>query len=132
VQLGTKAFWQGIDIPGDGVSLVFIDKLPIEPRGRPLVAAREETYGTAPFAGFSRYRLPRALLLLRQGVGRLIRSPKDRGVVIVADPGAAAYREQVRAALEGYRVEELPWAEARRRVRDTLVSMDLVRQASSA
>lgn len=127
VLLGTKSFWQGVDIPGNGVGVVFIDKLPIEPSGRPLVAAREEKFGDAPFAGFAHYRLPRALLLLRQGVGRLIRSTTDRGVVIVADPGSPAYRDQVRAALDGYRVEELPWAVARRRVRDALVQMGLVR-----
>jgi len=131
VLLGTKSFWQGVDIPGDGVGVVFIDKLPIEPSGRPLVAAREEKFGEGPFAGFAHYRLPRALLLLRQGVGRLIRSTTDRGVVIVADPGSPAYRDQVRAALEGYRVEELPWAVARRRVRDALVQMDLVRPAGN-
>jgi len=127
VLLGTKSFWQGVDIPGNGVGVVFIDKLPIEPAGRPLVAAREERFGDAPFAGFAHYRLPRALLLLRQGVGRLIRSTTDRGVVIVADPGSPAYRDQVRAALDGYRVEELPWAVARRRVRDALLQMGLVR-----
>jgi ATP-dependent DNA helicase DinG len=132
VLLGTKSFWQGVDIPGNGVGVVFIDKLPIEPQGRPLVAAREERFGDAPFAGFAHYRLPRALLLLRQGVGRLIRSTTDRGVVIVADPGNAAYRDQVRAALEGYRVEELPWAVARRRVRDALVQMGLVRGDTSS
>ena len=132
VLLGTKSFWQGVDIPGDGVGVVFIDKLPIEPHGRPLVAAREERFGEGPFAGFQHYRLPRALLLLRQGVGRLIRSTTDRGVVIVADPGSSAYRDQVLAALEGYRVEALPWTSARRRVRDALVQMGLQRAPGSA
>jgi ATP-dependent DNA helicase DinG len=129
VLLGTKSFWQGVDIPGLGVAVVFIDKLPIEPNARPLVSAREERFGDGPFAGFAHYRLPRALLQLRQGVGRLIRSTTDRGVVIVADPGHPSYRDQVRAALEGYRVEELPWAVARRRIHDALISMGLVRQA---
>jgi ATP-dependent DNA helicase DinG len=109
--------------------VVFIDKLPIEPHSRPIVAAREERVaeGGASAAGFMRYRLPRALMLLRQGVGRLIRSRQDRGVVIVADPGSPAYRGELLAALEGYRVEALPWAKARLRIRDALVEMGLER-----
>lgn len=106
VLLGTRSFWQGLDIPGPGVACVFIDKLPLEPQSRPLVAAREAKDGRA---GFSGYRLPRALVLLRQGVGRLLRSQADRGVVVIADPGNPSYRSTLRAALEGYRVVELPW-----------------------
>jgi ATP-dependent DNA helicase DinG len=124
VLLGTKSFWQGVDIPGRAVSCVFIDKLPIEPSSRPIVAAREEKLGGGP-AGFAQYRLPRALLLLRQGVGRLIRSLDDRGVVIIADPGSETYRDEVRAALAGYHVEVMPWQRARLRVHETLVSMGL-------
>ncbi|MHB8874947.1 MAG: helicase C-terminal domain-containing protein [Myxococcaceae bacterium] len=124
VLLGTRTFWQGIDIPGRGVACVFIDKLPIEPGSRPIVASREERLGGAG-RGFSRYRLPRALLLLRQGVGRLIRSADDGGVVVIADPGSLAYRDELLAALEGYRVETLPWSRARLRVREQLESMGL-------
>lgn len=128
VLLGTKTFWQGIDIPGRGVGCVFIDKLPLEPHTRPLVAAREAHLGGAT-SGFLAYRLPRALLLLRQGVGRLIRSPQDRGVVILADPGSPAYRAEVLAALDDYRVVELPWAQARRHIRDELTAMGLAASA---
>jgi ATP-dependent DNA helicase DinG len=123
--LGTRSFWQGIDIPGTGVACVFIDKLPIEPQGRSIVAAREERLGADGANGFLRYRLPRALLLLRQGVGRLIRSAQDHGVVVIADPGSPAYRDELIAALEGYRVEALPWAEARLLIREQLDSMGL-------
>ena len=135
VLLGTKSFWQGVDIPGRGVGCVFIDKLPLEPAGRPLVTAREETLagrgGAAnPHWGFVGYRLPRALLQLRQGVGRLIRSHGDRGVVIIADPGHASYRPQLLAALAGYRVEVLPWAQARMRVHAELVEMGLTLSGS--
>ncbi len=112
VLLGTKSFWHGVDIPGPGVACVFIDKLPLDPQTRPIVEAREERLGGEP-KGFVRYRLPRALLQLRQGVGRLIRSPNDRGVVVIADPGNPSYRAQLYEALEGYRVEALPWAQAR-------------------
>jgi ATP-dependent DNA helicase DinG len=129
VLLGTKSFWQGVDIPGRGVACVFIDKLPIEPHNRPIVSAREEQLGAAAsnnhFAGFNQYRLPRALIQLRQGVGRLIRSARDRGVVVIADPGSPRYRDQVLAALDGYRVEALPWAKARLRIHDALLAMEL-------
>ncbi len=132
VLLGTRTFWQGIDIPGLGVACVFIDKLPIEPHSRPIVAAREEALGGDSYRGFLGYRLPRALLQLRQGVGRLVRSPQDRGVVIVADPGSARYRGQVVAALEGYRVETLPWARARLRLAQTLREFGLDARAERA
>jgi ATP-dependent DNA helicase DinG len=126
VLLGTKSFWQGVDIPGRGVGCVFIDKLPIEPGGRPIVAAREERFGTGTGnLGFMRYRLPRALLQLRQGVGRLIRSHDDHGVVVLADPGSPGYRRLLLEALEGYRVEVLPWSRARWVIRDSLVAMGL-------
>jgi ATP-dependent DNA helicase DinG len=115
VLLGTRRFWAGIDVPGPGVSCVFIDKLPLEPHARPLVEAREEALGGEPF-GFVGYRLPRALLQLKQGVGRLVRSGTDCGVVVIADPGAMAYRAQLYAALDGYRVESMAWGQARVRI----------------
>jgi ATP-dependent DNA helicase DinG len=127
VLLGTKRFWQGVDIPGRGVGCVFIDKLPLEPPSRPLVAAREEnlTRGGSEYLGFVQYRLPRALLMLRQGVGRLIRSHADRGVIIIADPGHPSYRQQLLDALADYRVEALPWAQARLRLHAELREMGL-------
>lgn len=127
VLFGTKSFWQGVDIPGRGVGCVFIDKLPLEPASRPLVAAREESLvrGGAEYLGFLQYRLPRALLMLRQGVGRLIRSHHDRGVVIIADPGNTSYRPLLLEALAGYRVETLPWAQARLKVHAELREMGL-------
>ncbi|HYI00158.1 helicase C-terminal domain-containing protein [Hyalangium sp.] len=127
VLLGTKSFWQGVDIPGRGVGCVFIDKLPLEPPTRPLVASREEalTRGGSEYLGFVQYRLPRALLLLRQGVGRLIRSHADRGVVVIADPGNPSYRAQLLDALSGYRVEALPWAQARLKLHAELREMGL-------
>jgi ATP-dependent DNA helicase DinG len=67
-------------------------------------------------------------LQLRQGVGRLVRSSRDRGVVIVANPGSSAYRAQVYAALEGYRVEALEWEQARWRVHQSLLNMGLGRR----
>jgi ATP-dependent DNA helicase DinG len=131
VLLGTKSFWQGVDIPGRGVGCVFIDKLPLEPASRPLVAAREEPLarGGNTHLGFLHYRMPRALLMLRQGVGRLIRSHADRGVVVIADPGHPSYRQLLLDALAGYRVELLPWSEARVRLYSAIEEMGLIRRA---
>lgn len=131
VLLGTRRFWAGIDVPGPAVSCVFIDKLPLEPHTRPLVEAREEALGGEPF-GFVGYRLPRALLQLRQGVGRLIRSGTDCGVVVVADPGAMAYRAQLYAALDGYRVEAMPWSQARVRIAQVFRSFGITGHTSAA
>ncbi|WP_434382728.1 helicase C-terminal domain-containing protein [Melittangium boletus] len=131
VLMGTKSFWQGVDIPGRGVGCVFIDKLPLEPASRPLVASREEALarGVHAHLGFLQYRLPRSLLMLRQGVGRLIRSTEDRGVVILADPGHPSYRQALLDALAGYRVVLMPWSEARVRLFSTLDEMGLIRRA---
>ncbi|MBM7114110.1 helicase C-terminal domain-containing protein [Archangium primigenium] len=131
VLMGTKSFWQGVDIPGRGVGCVFIDKLPLEPASRPLVASREEALarGVHAHLGFLQYRLPRSLLMLRQGVGRLIRSTEDRGVVIIADPGHPSYRQALLDALAGYRVVLMPWSEARVRLFSTLDEMGLIRRA---
>ena len=91
------------------------------------MAAREEalTRGANDYLGFIQYRLPRALLLLRQGVGRLIRSHSDRGVVVIADPGNPSYRAHLLAALADYRVEALSWAQARLKLHSELRSMGL-------
>lgn len=134
VLLGTKSFWQGVDIPGRGVGCVFIDKLPLEPAMRPLVAAREEPLSRSggEYMGFLHYRLPRALLQLRQGVGRLIRATTDRGVVIISDPGHPSYRGHLMNALEGYRVEALPWAQARLRIHAMLKETGLTVESGPA
>lgn len=134
VLLGSHGFWQGVGIPGRGVSCVFIDTLPVEPALRPLVAAREEPLarsdGESP--GLLHYRLPRALLLLRQGVGRLIRSTTGRGVVVLADPGHPSHRADLMEALDGYRVETLPWAQARLRIHAALRETGLAVDADPA
>lgn len=82
VLLGTKSFWEGVDIPGDALSGLVIAKLPFATPTEPVVAARMETYGDS----FNEYQLPEAVLRFRQGFGRLIRTRTDRGVVAVFDP----------------------------------------------
>ena len=81
VLLGTRAFWEGIDIPGPDLSVLVIAKLPFQVPSDPIVAARSETYQDS----FQNYMLPEAILSFRQGFGRLIRSKQDIGVVAILD-----------------------------------------------
>jgi ATP-dependent DNA helicase DinG len=86
VLVATATFWQGVDVPGEALSLLVIDKLPFAAPGDPLVEARCERIADAGGDWFRQYALPAAVLQLRQGFGRLIRSHGDRGVVTILDP----------------------------------------------
>jgi ATP-dependent DNA helicase DinG len=86
VLVATATFWQGVDVPGEALSLLVIDKLPFPAPGDPLVEARCERVTAEGGDWFSDYSLPAAVLQLRQGFGRLIRSHRDRGVVAILDP----------------------------------------------
>jgi ATP-dependent DNA helicase DinG len=81
VLLGTRAFWEGVDIPGEALSVLVIVKLPFDVPSDPIIAARAETFDDA----FNEYNLPEAILRFRQGFGRLIRTQSDRGVVVILD-----------------------------------------------
>ncbi len=81
VLLGTRAFWEGVDIPGEALSALVIVKLPFAVPSDPIVAARSEMFENP----FRDYQLPEAVLTFRQGFGRLIRTQTDRGVVVVLD-----------------------------------------------
>jgi ATP-dependent DNA helicase DinG len=86
VLVATSTFWQGIDVPGESLSLLVIDKLPFAAPGDPLVEARCERIDALGGDWFRAYTLPAAVLQLRQGFGRLIRSHSDRGVIAILDP----------------------------------------------
>ncbi len=81
ILLGTRSFWEGVDIPGEALSVLVIAKLPFAVPSDPLVAARSETFEDP----FNEYHLPEAILRFRQGFGRLIRTQSDRGVVVILD-----------------------------------------------
>jgi DNA polymerase-3 subunit epsilon/ATP-dependent DNA helicase DinG len=81
VLLGTRSFWEGVDIPGEALSVLVIVKLPFDVPSDPLIAARSETFEDP----FNEYQLPEAILRFRQGFGRLIRTASDRGVVVILD-----------------------------------------------
>lgn len=96
VLLGTRSFWEGIDVPGENLSLVVMEKIPFTSPGEPVYDARCAALGDK---WFPRYALPLALLALRQGFGRLIRSESDRGVVVILDPGRTSYAGRILATL---------------------------------
>ena len=86
VLLATSSFWQGVDVAGDTLSCVIIDKLPFAPPGDPITAARMESIAKMGGNPFDEYQVPLAILALLQGLGRLIRHRQDRGVLSILDP----------------------------------------------
>ncbi|MGM0670195.1 MAG: ATP-dependent DNA helicase, partial [Gemmatimonadota bacterium] len=85
VLLGTASFWEGVDVPGDPLRALVIQKLPFQVPTEPIVAARMEALEAQGKDPFRHYTLPEAALRLKQGFGRLIRTRQDRGVVLILD-----------------------------------------------
>jgi len=85
VLFATQSFWEGVDVPGEALSLVIIDRLPFAPPSDPVVAARVKVLEQDGRSGFDELQVPAAALALRQGFGRLIRTRDDRGIVAVLD-----------------------------------------------
>ncbi len=86
VLIGSQSFWEGVDVRGDALSLVIIDKLPFAPPDDPVLAARIEVMEKQGKNGFMHHTLPEAIINLKQGAGRLIRDEGDRGVLMLCDP----------------------------------------------
>jgi len=86
VLLGSASFWEGVDVRGEALSLVVIDKLPFAPPDDPVLAARIEALRAKGGNPFTELQLPQAILQLKQGAGRLIRDEADRGVLMLCDP----------------------------------------------
>lgn len=98
VLLGTRSFWEGVDVPGEALQVLVIAKLPFEVPSDPIVAARSESFDDP----FGQYMIPEAILRFRQGFGRLIRTQSDRGVVVVLD------KRILSKAYGRYFIESLP------------------------
>jgi ATP-dependent DNA helicase DinG len=86
VLLGSQSFWEGVDVRGEALSLVIIDKLPFAPPDDPVLAARIAEMNRRGQNAFMEFQLPRTIINLKQGAGRLIRDEKDKGVLMICDP----------------------------------------------
>lgn len=97
ILIGSQSFWEGVDVRGEALSLVIIDKLPFAPPDDPVLAARIEKINNEGRNAFMEYQLPRAVINLKQGAGRLIRDEADRGVLMICDPRLTtkAYGKQI-------------------------------------
>jgi ATP-dependent DNA helicase DinG len=101
VLLGSQSFWEGVDVRGEALSVVVIDKLPFAPPDDPVLAARIEAIRAREGNPFTELQLPQAVLQLKQGAGRLIRDETDRGVLMLCDPRllSKAYGRQILKSL---------------------------------
>ena len=101
VLVGSQSFWEGIDVRGDALQCVLIDKLPFPPPNDPLVEARVKRLEAEGRNAFADYFVAEAAVSLKQGAGRLIRSEADRGLLVVCDPRMAGmnYGRRLREAL---------------------------------
>ncbi|SNR89044.1 ATP-dependent DNA helicase DinG [Methylobacillus rhizosphaerae] len=86
VLVGSQSFWEGVDVRGEALSTVIIDKLPFAPPDDPVLAARIDKMNAEGKNAFMEYQLPYAVITLKQGAGRLIRDEQDRGVLMICDP----------------------------------------------
>lgn len=86
ILIASQSFWEGVDVRGEALSLVIIDKLPFAPPDDPVLSARIEKINNEGRNAFMEYQLPRAVINLKQGAGRLIRDETDRGVLMICDP----------------------------------------------
>ena len=101
VLIGSQSFWEGVDVRGEALSLVVIDKLPFAPPDDPLLAARIERIKRDGRNAFVEFQLPQAVITLKQGAGRLIRDETDRGVLMICDPRlfSKSYGRRILASL---------------------------------
>ena len=97
VLVGSQSFWEGVDVRGEALSLVVVDKLPFAPPNDPVLAARIKALEKEGGNGFMDFQLPEAIMSLKQGAGRLIRDERDRGVLMICDPRliAKAYGRRI-------------------------------------
>ncbi|MCX8519416.1 MAG: ATP-dependent DNA helicase, partial [Methylophilaceae bacterium] len=86
VLIGSQSFWEGVDVRGDALSAVIIDRLPFASPDDPVLSARIAKMTATGLNAFFEYQLPHATITLKQGVGRLIRDEQDRGVLVICDP----------------------------------------------
>ena len=130
VLVASATFWEGFDVPGDALQLVIIDKLPFPPPNDPLVEARSKRLESQGRSPFNDYFVPEAVVALKQGAGRLIRTESDRGVLVMCDNRlvTTGYGRRLMAALPP--MHQLQTAEALTESLDAL-SADFISRTST-
>jgi ATP-dependent DNA helicase DinG len=120
ILLGTASFWEGVDVPGDPLRGLVIQKLPFRVPTEPITAARMEVIEARGEDPFQSFMLPHAALRLKQGFGRLIRSRSDRGAVLVLDDRIVTrrYGRYLRDSIPETPLVKGPWVDVHRRLRD--------------
>jgi ATP-dependent DNA helicase DinG len=110
ILVGSASFWEGVDVVGDQLSLVAIDKIPFAPPDDPMLQARVESLQKRGIDAFSTLQIPAAALTLKQGVGRLIRSEKDRGLLMIGDARLyqKGYGKKILRSLPPFKVTTMP------------------------
>ena len=118
ILLGTASFWEGVDVRGDALRGLILQKLPFRVPTEPITQARMEAIAAKGLRPFDAYQVPLAALRLKQGFGRLVRSREDRGAVILLDSRIVTrrYGRALRAALPPAPMVRGSWAEVRRRI----------------
>jgi ATP-dependent DNA helicase DinG len=116
ILLGTSSFWEGVDVPGDPLRGLIVQKIPFRVPTEPITQARTEALERRGRSGFGHYQLPLAALRLKQGFGRLIRRGEDRGAVLLLDGRIlrASYGRRLRGALPPAPLVKGPWTEVHR------------------
>ena len=119
ILLGTASFWEGVDVPGDPLRGLIIQKLPFKVPTEPVTAARMNAAQEIGKDGFHEYMLPNAALRLKQGFGRLIRSKSDRGAVVLLDDRMVTkpYGRYLRDSLPGPSLVKGAWSDVRRKLK---------------
>ncbi|MGD8319642.1 MAG: helicase C-terminal domain-containing protein [Gemmatimonadota bacterium] len=119
ILLGTASFWEGVDVPGDPLRGLILQKLPFRVPTEPITAARMEAIERAGGSAFQHFMLPHAALRLKQGFGRLVRARTDRGAVLVLDDRLVTrrYGRYLRDSLPDAPLVKGPWQEVMRRLR---------------
>jgi ATP-dependent DNA helicase DinG len=126
VLIGSQSFWEGVDVKGEALSLVVIDKLPFAAPDDPVLAARIDKMNREGRNAFLEYQLPHAVITLKQGAGRLIRDENDRGVLMICDPRlySKSYGRRI--------LESLPPMRRVRREADAIAAFDNVAGTNTA
>ncbi|WP_199614911.1 ATP-dependent DNA helicase DinG [Paenibacillus alkalitolerans] len=122
VLLGTSSFWEGVDIPGQALSCLAIVRLPFQPPNHPIVEAKSEFLKARNQNPFSKLSVPQAVIRFKQGFGRLVRTARDRGIVLIYDTRVieTSYGKHFLYSLPGPKIEHLPCDAMPKRMREWL------------